>query len=467
MGIEKVKNDGQVFTPDFIVKEMLDNINYNSEEIVNKHIIDNSCGDGAFLCEIVSRYVKFASLTKTKEEVSEDLSTYIHGIDVDDEAIEMCISKLNSIIKSCGLSDVNWDIKIGDALIDNTYDNMMDYVVGNPPYVRIHNINENREDVKKFTFANSGMTDLYLVFFEIGFKMLNKNGVMTYITPSSWLSSLAGTELRRFIQESQNMLSLVDLGHYQAFDGVTTYTIISTFSKSIKSKSFEYYEFDKITKKSKIVETLTYDDCVIDNCFYLSDKKTLKNLRQIKSVGKSEIKVKNGFATLSDKSFIGDSIPESEITIPVLKASTGKWSKCLFPYDKNGKPLPKEIIFSNDCVKKHYENQKEKILKGKSEYDGWWLYGRTQALNDVWKDKVAINVLIKDIKDLKIEEVKSGSGIYSGLYILGCEVDIVKKTLMTHDFINYLKALKKYKSGGYYTFSSKDLEQYLIFSTKM
>jgi hypothetical protein len=38
MGIEKVKNDGQVFTPDFIVKEMLDNINYNSEEIVNKHI---------------------------------------------------------------------------------------------------------------------------------------------------------------------------------------------------------------------------------------------------------------------------------------------------------------------------------------------------------------------------------------------------------------------------------------------
>jgi adenine-specific DNA-methyltransferase len=95
MGIEKVKNDGQVFTPDFIVKEMLDNINYNSEEIVNKHIIDNSCGDGAFLCEIVSRYVKFASLTKTKEEISEDLSTYIHGIDVDDEAIEMCISKLN------------------------------------------------------------------------------------------------------------------------------------------------------------------------------------------------------------------------------------------------------------------------------------------------------------------------------------------------------------------------------------
>lgn len=31
----------------------------------------------------------------------------------------------------------------------------------------------------------------------------------------------------------------------------------------------------------------------------------------------------------------------------------------------------------------------------------------------------------------------------------------------TEEFLNYVKALKKYKSGGYYTFSSKDLENYL------
>lgn len=466
MGIEKNKSDGQVFTPDFIVEEMLDNIKYNSNEIIEKHVIDNSCGDGAFLYEVVKRYIYWGLQSKNSEMVAKDLSIYVHGIDVDDVAVCSCIERLNSLVRENGLPEVEWDIRVADALSETSYDGKMDYVVGNPPYVRIHNINDNRDDVKKFTFANGGMTDLYLVFFEIGFKMLNDNGVMTYITPSSWLSSLAGNELRRFISHERNMISLVDLGHYQAFDGVTTYTIISTFVKSTNSQEFDYFEFDANDKKRKFVERLNYDECVIDGCFYLSDKKTLSLLKQIKSVGKTDIKVKNGFATLSDKSFIGDNIPDSNITIPIVKASTGKWSKCLFPYDKNGKPLNREEIFSNVEVCKHYENNKEKILKGKSEYEGWWLYGRTQALSDVWSDKVSINVLVRESKDLKIQNVPAGMGIYSGLYILGCGVDDVNKKLMTDDFINYLKALKKYKSGGYYTFSSKDLEQFLSFDVK-
>ena len=31
------------------------------------------------------------------------------------------------------------------------------------------------------------------------------------------------------------------------------------------------------------------------------------------------------------------------------------------------------------------------------------------------------------------------------------------------DFIKYISVLKKYKSGGYYTFNSKELKQYLDF----
>jgi adenine-specific DNA-methyltransferase len=61
----------------------------------------------------------------------------------------------------------------------------MDYVVGNPPYVRVHNLRENYEDIKAFSFSKKGMTDLFIVFFEIGFKMLNKTGKMSYISPTS------------------------------------------------------------------------------------------------------------------------------------------------------------------------------------------------------------------------------------------------------------------------------------------
>ncbi len=37
------KKTGQVFTPTSLVNDMLNIINYKGSEILNKHIIDNSC----------------------------------------------------------------------------------------------------------------------------------------------------------------------------------------------------------------------------------------------------------------------------------------------------------------------------------------------------------------------------------------------------------------------------------------
>ncbi|MBR7014250.1 MAG: hypothetical protein IKI07_05230, partial [Prevotella sp.] len=92
----------------------------------------------------------------------------------------------------------------------------------------------------------------------------------------------------------------------------------------------------------------------------------------------------------------------------------------------------------------------------------WYLFGRTQALNDVSKKKYAINTIIKDKDSIKLEIVPEGKGLYSGLYILTeIEFEEIQKLIVSEDFINYIKLLRNYKSGGYYTFSSKDIEQYL------
>ena len=37
----------------------------------------------------------------------------------------------------------------------------------------------------------------------------------------------------------------------------------------------------------------------------------------------------------------------------------------------------------------------------------------------------------------------------------------IKSILISEDFAKYVALLKKYKSGGYYTFSSKDVQQYI------
>ena len=195
-----IKHSGQVFTPDFIVEQMLDFCGYMYSEILRKHLIDNSCGDGAFLCLAVERYCRtFLENCNNKIQLKKELEKYFHGIELDNVAFKNCLYNLNETVKPFGIQEVKWDIQHADALTIDEYDNKMDFVVGNPPYVRVHNLAENYERVKKFIFANGGMTDLYLVFFELGFRMMKRDGKLCYITPSSWLSSLAATNMRKYI----------------------------------------------------------------------------------------------------------------------------------------------------------------------------------------------------------------------------------------------------------------------------
>ena len=51
---KREKQIGQVFTPDFIVNRMLGSVGYTVKtDILNKHIIDNSCGNVDFLAQVV------------------------------------------------------------------------------------------------------------------------------------------------------------------------------------------------------------------------------------------------------------------------------------------------------------------------------------------------------------------------------------------------------------------------------
>ena len=459
-----VKQHGRVYTPDYLVKVILDFGGYNKPAILKKHVIDNSCGDGAFLIEIVRRYCTFF-LTQKQDlsKLKHELETYIHGIELDAVVCDKCILNLNKVVGEYGISNVKWDITNVDTLTVDCFNAKMDYVFGNPPYVRVHNLEESYEIVKKFKFAEGGMTDLFIVFFEIGFNMLAKGGLMCLITPSSWLGSLAGTHLRQYIHTHQNLSGVIDLEHFQPFEA-TTYTFISRLSKSKKNSHIDYYTFDGENRKAKFQEKLSYSDIQIGKNFYFSKKEHLSLLNNIKTTyGYPYVSVKNGFATLADKVFIGD-FDFTEGTIDILKASTGKWNKCIYPYDKKGKPLPLKDFMKNTEAYNHLLSHQDKLSKGRDIEDDkfWYLFGRTQALKDVSKVKYAINTLIKDKGSIKLECVPQGAGIYSGLYILtDIEFETIKQLVYSEDFINYVKLLKNYKSGGYYTFASKDLEQYL------
>jgi len=345
----------------------------------------------------------------------------------------------------------------------------MDFVVGNPPYVRVHNLAGSYENVKKFLFCESGMTDLYIVFFEIGLKMLNKFGKLCLITPSSCLKSKAGYNFRKYIFNNKTLTKIIDLEHFQPFNA-TTYTMITLFEKNKKIELIEYYTYNQKEKKPQKIETLKYSDIFINGNIFISKRKSLVLLHQIENYNINILKkifVKNGFATLADNIFIGN-FEFNDLMIEVLKASTGKWYKCIYPYDNLGQPLTIADIKNRKNAYNYLLLNKKLLEKRSLDHNGlWYLFGRSQAIKDVAKNKIAINTIIKDISSIKIQTVPAGKGVYSGLYILTeFTFKQIEQAIKSNEFIEYLKLLKNYKSGGYYTFSSSELQKYLIYSLK-
>lgn len=459
-----VKKHGRVYTPDYIVNLILDFGGYKTTETLQKHVIDNSCGDGAFLAEIVNRYCSY--FLQTNDDLSKlknELETYIHGIELDETECDKCKHNLNGIVSKYGIPNANWNILNADTLEIDHFNGKMDYVFGNPPYVRVHNLDNSYESVKRFKFAEGGMTDLFIVFFEIGFKMLTKNGLMCLITPSSWLNSLAGKNLREYILTHHNMSGVIDLEHFQPFDA-TTYTLISRFSNHQEYNQIEYFNYNGSIHEKCFQDNIPYDNIQIGQNIYLSKNENLEILKEIKfSHSYKYVSVKNGFATLADKVFIGD-FDFIEGTIKILKASTGQWSKCVFPYDSQGSPLTIDAFKNHSEAYNYLLEHKNMLAKDRDVKDDkyWYLFGRTQALKDVSKNKYAINTIVKDLQSIKLEFVPKGCGIYSGLYILtDIDLETIRKLIYSEDFIGYVKLLKNYKSGGYYTYTSKDIEQYL------
>lgn len=465
--ITKEKENGRIYTPVYMVDNILDLSSYYGREVIKKHVIDNSCGDGAFLCQVVKRYCEAAvSQNYSTDEIRKNLGEYVHGIEIDETEQKKCIANVTREALRYGIRDVKWDIVCGDALTIDKYNGKMDFVVGNPPYVRIHNLSGEINDIKDFAFAQGGMIDLFIVFYEIGLKMLTSKGVLGYITPSSFFNSLAGKIMRRTLCEQRLLDKVVDLKHYQAFSA-TAYTAIVILKKDKVDDTMDYYQFDERNQIPYYVDSLTVSDYCIAENFYFAPKGELCTLKKIYgNIGKSDILVKNGYATLCDDVFVHEFTFESEFIIPVVKSSKGMQQRIFYPYTSQGKLVSEEELKKDEKMYQYLMNNKEKLLKRSNEKDSeryWYSFGRSQAINDTYKDKLAINALIRDEKDLKFVEAPAGVGVYGGLYIVSNSISTkdISDVMRSEEFASYVTLLGKYKSGGYYTYSSKDVKLFL------
>ena len=443
--MNKIKERGEIYTPSNIVNTLLDISKYQGICVLEKHVIDNSCGCGNILMEIVKRYCNAYVLKHNNTKfLKQHLETYIHGIEIDEAACKNCINNLNDVVNQFNLKGINWDIKCNNSLlIYKEYTGKMDYVIGNPPYVNIHNFKNNKKLIQNLSLCDEGMSDLYIAFFDIGIQLLNKNGTLCYITPNTFLYSKSGRKLRRKIIDDNLLSVLLDFGSNKVFNA-STYTCITLLKKQNKQRLIEYFkgDFNEGCRESIHYDSFCFDKFLFPHKEFRSDFIDILNTP-------ANITVKNGLATLNDSFFIRDDFGfMSPYIIPCIKASKGIKKQLFFPYTIDGEFIDKSLL----------SKDKNLSLLLKDNYE----YGRTQAIKDVYKNKIYINNLISDISSIKIGVAKEGTAVYSGFYILtDYSFEQIEKAVKNNVFIQYIKVVGQCRSGGYNLITTKDLSRYL------
>lgn len=240
----KTKEKCQIFTPDDIVKKMLDHLGYINN-LYGKTILESSCGNGQFLKEIVRRYIKDCiqnGLSMT--EIRAGLSRDIFGIELDRVQYYECLEALNAITDSYNIKRVCWKIKNADALRD-PYLCTFDFVIGNPPYVSYWDLDKSEREFieEKYSTCRFGAWDYSYAFLQDGFNHLNSSGQMVYIIPNSMFKTKSGRAIRNLLRPY--LMEVLDFTTTNVFEKVLTSPAIIVIKRNIQNAQINYRDLSK------------------------------------------------------------------------------------------------------------------------------------------------------------------------------------------------------------------------------
>ncbi|MGO8751319.1 MAG: Eco57I restriction-modification methylase domain-containing protein [Thermoguttaceae bacterium] len=125
---------------------------------------------------------------------------------------------------------VDWRIQFAEAFVNKR--GGFDIVLANPPYIDSERMTKTNADVRKqiqrsYQFTK-GNWDIYIAFFELGFRLLNHQGVLTFITPDKWISKPFGDALR--LATTDKIVCILNAGR-SVFEKAKVDAIVSVFTK--------------------------------------------------------------------------------------------------------------------------------------------------------------------------------------------------------------------------------------------
>jgi adenine-specific DNA-methyltransferase len=159
----------------------------------------------------------------------------------------------------------DWKLDFPEVMNEQVTTNVgFDIVIGNPPYgANIDDLIEYFE--VNFPKTTKGFKDIYKIFYNQGIeKLTKKKGVLTYITPNTFLLQPRYKDLRQFFLESK-IVSILNLGE-NVFDEVTVPTAIIVIKNDVKFNKLRFADISKGSKYSGTISSIEFIE--VDQSIY-------------------------------------------------------------------------------------------------------------------------------------------------------------------------------------------------------
>ena len=234
---------GVVFTKAWVVELLLDLAGYDDRaNLVDAVAIEPAAGEGAFLVPMALRLVR--SCLRQNRPVS-DCETSLIAYELDDASVDAARGAVTLALRSADMPKADAErlagrwVRAGDYLFEASQLPQADFVIGNPPYIRLEDIPPENASLYRDAYPTMrGRADLYVAFFEAALRQLKGKGVCAYICADRWMLNQYGAELRRLVTRGYGVETVVEMHNADAFDDdVSAYPAITVIRRAPQGRA--------------------------------------------------------------------------------------------------------------------------------------------------------------------------------------------------------------------------------------
>lgn len=234
---------GEVYTRRWVVDSILDLVGYDaSRDLGATVIIEPSIGSGAFVVPIVERLLTSAAAHQRRPE---DLADALRGYDLLSASVERSKVALAPVLARHGVTAEtsahlldSW-LHAADFLLADDIPHEVEFVVGNPPYIRLEEIPENITGAYRSAWPTMrGRADIYIGFIERGLELLGRSGALGYICADRWMRNQYGEPLRELVARQHAVEVVWTMHQVDAFEAeVDAYPAITVIRNAPQGRA--------------------------------------------------------------------------------------------------------------------------------------------------------------------------------------------------------------------------------------